>query len=167
LPGSFLRWPAVCPSMNSPAATLMWNGCWKGSLFLPARIQLEIGCRVSPVYSVHHRNSLSTLPVANALHGRCQVRFRHRPERPGEMASRFKRGTVLRSVISNDTRTACEYRPGHAVTLWPVAVVDASYYARDLLRLAPPGSVSAAKAAFASVLKLRPTWPLRILIWTS
>lgn len=56
------------------------------------------------------------------------------------------RGTVLRSVIGRDNRTACEYRSGHPVTLWPLDVAQAEYLARDLDDAEPPASVPAAKA---------------------
>lgn len=59
----------------------------------------------------------------------------------------IKRGTVLRSVIGADERTACEYRTGHPVMLWPVQITQADYIARDLRRLKPPPSATAARAA--------------------
>jgi type VI secretion system protein ImpG len=58
----------------------------------------------------------------------------------------IERGTVLRSVIGPDERTACEYRTGHPVMLWPVRITQADYIARDLRPLKPPPSAAGAKA---------------------
>lgn len=58
----------------------------------------------------------------------------------------IKRHTVLRSVIGADSRTACEYRTAHPITLWPLKVTHAQYHARDLTSLQPPESTPAAKA---------------------
>ncbi len=58
----------------------------------------------------------------------------------------IRRGTVLRSIIGDDTRTACEYRPAHTVTLWPVKVGQAAYHGRDLSRLEVPASTPTARA---------------------
>lgn len=58
----------------------------------------------------------------------------------------MKRNTVLRSVIGADSRTACEYRTAHPVTLWPLKITHAQYHARDLTSLRPPESIAAAKA---------------------
>ena len=41
-------------------------------------------------------------------------------------------------MIGRDDMTACEYRTGHRVMLWPVKVTMAEYVARDLSRLSPP-----------------------------
>ncbi|MGD9369486.1 MAG: type VI secretion system baseplate subunit TssF [Desulfobacteraceae bacterium] len=58
----------------------------------------------------------------------------------------MKRNTVLRSVIGADSRTACEYRTAHSVTLWPLKITHAQYHARDLTGIRPPESTPAAKA---------------------
>ena len=38
------------------------------------------------------------------------------------------RGTAMRSVLGKGDSTACEYRTGHDVTLWPIELVDARFY---------------------------------------
>jgi type VI secretion system protein ImpG len=38
------------------------------------------------------------------------------------------RGTLLRSVLGKGDTTACEYRTGHELTLWPVSLVDAKFF---------------------------------------
>ncbi|MFO7884474.1 MAG: type VI secretion system baseplate subunit TssF [Desulfobacteraceae bacterium] len=55
-----------------------------------------------------------------------------------EKGFEIQRGTPLRSIISTDERTACEYLTGHAVTLWPIQIIKAGYFAKDLRPLAPP-----------------------------
>jgi type VI secretion system protein ImpG len=48
------------------------------------------------------------------------------------------RGTALRSILGRGEQTPCEYRTAHDVTLWPVEVVRAHYYTRDLPSLGLP-----------------------------
>jgi len=67
----------------------------------------------------------------------------------------IQRGTVLRSVIGPDDRTACEYRTGHSVMLWPVKIIQADYFARDISSLKPPDSMAAAKAGIRIRLETR------------
>ena len=38
------------------------------------------------------------------------------------------RGSALRSVLGAGDNTACEYRSGHAVTLWPIELVEAKFF---------------------------------------
>jgi type VI secretion system protein ImpG len=47
---------------------------------------------------------------------------------------RVPRGSVMRSLIGRGEQTACEYRSGHEVTLWPLEVTHAEYtnYVGDL-----------------------------------
>jgi type VI secretion system protein ImpG len=56
------------------------------------------------------------------------------------------RGTELRSLIGRDDMTACEYRTGHRVMLWPMKVTMAEYVARDLSSLTPPRLKASPKA---------------------
>jgi type VI secretion system protein ImpG len=58
----------------------------------------------------------------------------------------IERGTALRSVIGPDERTACEYRTGHPVLLWPIKITQADYLAQDLRRLKAPLSMADARA---------------------
>jgi type VI secretion system protein ImpG len=67
----------------------------------------------------------------------------------------IQRGTVLRSVIGTDERTACEYRTGHSVMLWPIKIIQADYFARDLSSLNPPNSTASAKAGIRIRLETR------------
>ncbi len=56
------------------------------------------------------------------------------------------RDTVLRSIIGKDDRTACEYRTGHGVTLWPITIDEVEYTSRDLSGLNPPNTAKSARA---------------------
>lgn len=55
------------------------------------------------------------------------------------------RGTTLHSIIPKGEQTACEFRTAHAMTLWPIELIEARYasFAPDLPldRLAPSGPV--------------------------
>ncbi|MBN1669516.1 MAG: type VI secretion system baseplate subunit TssF [Kiritimatiellae bacterium] len=52
------------------------------------------------------------------------------------------RGETLRSIIGKGDRTACEYRTGHPVTLWPLSIGQVDYYTRELIALELPDGVS-------------------------
>lgn len=41
---------------------------------------------------------------------------------------RVARGSAMRSVLGQGDNTACEFRTGHALTLWPVELVDARFF---------------------------------------
>lgn len=58
----------------------------------------------------------------------------------------FPRGTVLRSRLGKNERTACEFTTGHEVTLWPLVLAEAQYYTRDLGTLALPADCQARAA---------------------
>ena len=76
-----------------------------------------------------------------------------------ENGFKIPRDTLLRSVIGGDSRTACEYRTRHPVTLWPLEIIHAQYYAQDLGRLRPPESMPVAKAGLQIRLKSPPDLP--------
>ncbi|MCA9190003.1 MAG: type VI secretion system baseplate subunit TssF, partial [Planctomycetales bacterium] len=48
------------------------------------------------------------------------------------------RHTVLRSRIGKGEQTACEYRTAHDVTLWPIEIVNAEYFTRDMVSIDVP-----------------------------
>ncbi len=73
------------------------------------------------------------------------------------------RDTLLRSVIGSDSPTACEYRTGHPVTLWPLKIIHAQYHARDLGNLHPPESTPVAKAGLQIRLESPTNVPFSIL----
>jgi type VI secretion system protein ImpG len=59
----------------------------------------------------------------------------------GALAAGYQvpRGSVLRSILGRGDQTACEYRTGHEVTLWPLELVHAEYtgYVGDLGEVHP------------------------------
>ena len=56
------------------------------------------------------------------------------------------RGTSLRSNLGRNDRTACEYRTAHEVSLWPIQLVEAQYYTRDVSQLNLPADLGARAA---------------------
>jgi type VI secretion system protein ImpG len=118
----------------------------EGFAFLAARVQLKLNDEfpqfTQSILETVYPHYLSPTPSMAVF------QFGFDAAQSGlENGFEIKRGTVLRSVIGNDDRTACEYRTGHSLTLWPVVVIQAEYYARDLSALVPPDSASSVKAA--------------------
>jgi type VI secretion system protein ImpG len=76
----------------------------------------------------------------------------------GDLAGGFEipRGTTLRSIAGRDDRTACEYRTGHPLVLWPIEVVEAEYCTRELGTLGLPASAASAKAGIRIRLQTGP-----------
>jgi type VI secretion system protein ImpG len=59
---------------------------------------------------------------------------------------RVPRGTMLKAKLGRNERTACEYRTGQQVTLWPLVLSEAQYYTRDVGTLALPANMPARAA---------------------
>jgi type VI secretion system protein ImpG len=70
------------------------------------------------------------------------------------------RGSVLTAQRSVDAATACEYRTAHAVTLWPLEIIEATYraYAGDF----PPGLPLSGVPQAVFRIKLRATAGLKL-----
>jgi type VI secretion system protein ImpG len=117
----------------------------EGFAFLAARVQLKLDAEfpqfTQAILETVYPHYLSPTPSMGV------VEFAFDTARSG-ISNGFgiERGTVLRSVIGTDERTACEYRTGHPVMLWPVQIAQADYIARDLRLLKPPPSAAAARA---------------------
>ncbi|MBA5687500.1 type VI secretion system baseplate subunit TssF [Rugamonas apoptosis] len=62
------------------------------------------------------------------------------------------RGSALRSVLGKGDTTACEYRTGHDVTLWPVELAEAKFYTHSGVQA---GSDVQVPAAVKAGLRLR------------
>lgn len=45
---------------------------------------------------------------------------------------RIPRGTAIRSTLGRGEKTSCEYKTGQDVDLWPLRIVEAQYYTRDI-----------------------------------
>lgn len=69
------------------------------------------------------------------------------------------RGTSIRSLVSKNDPTACEYRTAHDLTLLPVQVSEAQYHTRDLAALELPGGIPPTKAALRLRLTSSPLVP--------
>lgn len=69
------------------------------------------------------------------------------------------RGTAMRSIISKGDPTACEYRTAHDLKLFPLTIVEAQYYTRDLASLELPAGIPTTKAAIRLRLQTPPTAP--------
>jgi type VI secretion system protein ImpG len=56
------------------------------------------------------------------------------------LATGFKvaRGSSVRGAPARGATAVCEYRTAHEVTLWPLEITEAKYYARDLASLSLP-----------------------------
>ena len=130
----------------------------EGFAFLAARIHLKLDSEfpqftqsvLETVYP-HYLSPIPSMAVVQYAFDAAQSGLENGFEIP--------RDTVLRSVIGKDNQTACEYRSGQAVTLWPVTVVEAGYYARDIREFTPPHAAGRPKAAIRIRLESPPDIP--------
>ena len=130
----------------------------EGFAFLAARVQVKLDAEfpqfTQSIMETVYPNYLSPTPSMAV------VAFT--PEIAAvEMEDGFviERGAVLHSVIGKHELTACEYRTGHAVTVWPLMLTQSEYIARDLSPLEPPSAVAAAKAAIRIRIETPPEIP--------
>jgi len=126
----------------------------EGFAFLAARVQLKLDAEfpqfTQSILETVYPHYLSPTPSMAV------VEFTPDMAKSGiENGFEIQRGTVLRSVIGKGDRTACEYRPGHSVTLWPVKVIQAEYCSRELSSLNLPASTASAKAGIRIRLETR------------
>ncbi len=117
----------------------------EGFAFLSARVQLKLDAEfpqfTQAILETVYPHYLSPIPSMAV------VEFVFDPAKSGiSNGFEMERGTILRSVIGSDERTACEYRTGHPVMLWPVQITQADYMARDLRQLKLPPSTAPARA---------------------
>ena len=125
----------------------------EGFAFLAARVHLKIDAEF-PRFTQHllemvYPHYLAPVPSM------AMVQF-HPDMSEGALSEGFvvPRGSILRSLLGKNDQTACEYRTGHDVTLWPLDLSGAEY-------LATTGAVAAlgienlrgVKAAFRFRLK--------------
>jgi type VI secretion system protein ImpG len=117
----------------------------EGFAFLAARIQVKFDSEFprfsQSLLETVYPQYLSPVPSMTV------VRFS-----PDEQASQLVEGfniprsTSLRSNLGRDDRTACEYRTAQDVMLWPVQLVEAQYYTRDVGQLGLPVELGARAA---------------------
>lgn len=115
----------------------------EGFSFLAARVQLKIDAEF-PRFTNHllelvYPQYLAPTPSMAVVQLQPDLE-------EGSLAAGFKvpRGTALHSQLGKAEQTACEFRTAHDVTLWPVELVEARYFACggqvagvDLSRLGP------------------------------
>lgn len=115
----------------------------EGFSFLAARVQLKIDAEF-PRFTNHllelvYPHYLAPTPSMAVVQLQPDLS-------EGSLAAGFKvpRGTALHSQLGKAEQTACEFRTAHDVTLWPVELVEARYFACggqvagvDLSRLGP------------------------------
>ena len=98
----------------------------EGFAFLAARIQLKLDAR-HPDFTQHllemvYPHFLAPVPSCTV------VEFSPDLKEGAQLAGlTIPRGSVLRTPLGKGDRTACEFRTGHPVTLWPLSVVEAKY----------------------------------------
>jgi len=98
----------------------------EGFSFLAARVQMKIDAEY-PRFTQH----LSELvypqflaPTPSMAVVQLQPDLSNPSLKPGYLVPR---GSAMRSVLGPGDNTACEYRTGHALTLWPIELVDARF----------------------------------------
>lgn len=126
----------------------------EGFAFLAARVQLKMDAQF-PRFTQHLIESVYPHYLA-PLPSMCVVRFE--PDmQDASLASGLEipRDTPLRSVLGRGERTACEYRTGHSVRLFPIELRRATYHTRDVNSLdLPPRAVGPRGARAALSLEL-------------
>lgn len=125
----------------------------EGFAYLTARVQLKLDAEY-PTFT----NNLLEIAYPHYLAPTPSMTIVQMQIDPDEGASTggftLPRDSVLRAAPGPDSRTACEYRSAHAVTLWPIKVCQAAYFgspATSLGRLV--ASEPNAKAALCITLR--------------
>jgi len=126
----------------------------EGFAFLAARVKLKLDAEFpqfsQAILETVYPHYLSPTPSMAV------VAFTLDITRSGmEKGFEIQRGTVLRSAVGTDNLTECEYRTGHSVMLWPVRLIQADYFTRDLSSLNPPYSTAYARAGIRIRLETR------------
>ncbi len=109
----------------------------EGFAWLAARIHLKLDSEfprfTQSILETVYPHYLTPIP-SMAL-----VRFEP-DEQEGSLAGGFKvpSGTLLRGTLGKGERTACSFQTAHDVRLLPLRVVEARYYARDVVELNLP-----------------------------
>jgi len=100
----------------------------EGFSFMAARVQLKIDAEF-PRFTQH----LSELVYPHLLAptpSMAVVQLQPDLTNPAlQKGFAVARGSAMRSVLGKDDNTACEYRTAHAVTLWPIELVEAKCFA--------------------------------------
>ena len=122
----------------------------EGFAFLTARVHLKLDAEfprfTQSLLETVYPHYLSPTPSMVMLH------FQPILEEPA-LAQGYKipRGTQVRSMAGKGGETPCIYTTGHDVTLWPLKVIEARYYTRELALLEIPQAVLASSGAQAGI----------------
>lgn len=98
----------------------------EGFAFMAARVQLKLDAEF-PRFTRHMLEAVMPHYLAPTP---SMAVVRIAPDlAEGGLAEGFPvpRGSALRSQLGPDDKTACEYRTGHDVSLWPLEIVEAEY----------------------------------------
>ena len=126
----------------------------EGFAFLSARVQLKLDAEF-PRFT---QSLLETIYPHYLAPTPSMAIVQFTPDQTeGSLAEGFTipRGRAMRSTIGKGDQTACEYRTAHDVDLYPLQVVEAKYFTRDLATIQPP-AVEGAKAGFRIRLRCYP-----------
>ena len=126
----------------------------EGFAFLAARVQLKLDSEfprfTQSLLETIYPQYLSPTPSMFV------AQFNPDPNEGGLAAGyRLPRGTPMRSVLAKGDVTACEYRTAHDVTLWPLRVLEARYYTRELGSLGLPAGATAGADGARAALRIR------------
>jgi len=114
----------------------------EGFAFLAARVRLKMDSEfprfTNTLLETVYPHYLCPVPSMGV------VRFEPNLDDPGpENGFLLERNTALRA---NDDETSCQFRTAHEVRLWPLKLIDARYYTRNIAELELPGSLEARAA---------------------
>ncbi|MBL8963471.1 MAG: type VI secretion system baseplate subunit TssF [Phycisphaerae bacterium] len=125
----------------------------EGFAFLSARVQLKLDAEF-PRFTQNLLQAVFPHYLAPTP-SMCVVEFTPDYGDP-ELAAgyRIPRGSTLRSIIGKSDRTGCEYRTAHDVSLYPLKIIQAQYYTRDVGVL-DLGHAAAPAGAIRGALRVR------------
>ncbi len=103
----------------------------EGFAFLAARIQLKYDAEFPHftqfLFESVYPNYLSPIPSMAVVQIEPDLNETGLAE-----GYRVPRGTSIRSNLGRGEKTACEYKTAHDLDLWPLRIVEAQYYTRDI-----------------------------------
>src|SRR5438874_3490119 len=133
----------------------------EGFAFLSARVQVKLDAEfprlTQSLLETVYPQYLCPMPSMGI------VRFEADQQATPPDSYLIPRGTILRSVLRGDERTACEYRTAHDVQLWPLRLNEARYYTRDVSQLELPDSLRGRAALRFRLLREYFAFPQRFL----
>ena len=118
----------------------------EGAAFLTARVHLKLDAEfprfTQAMLETVYPHYLAPTPSMVML------QFDPQADEPALAAGyKIPRHTAVKSLIGKGDTTACTYRMAHDVTLFPLKVVEANYYIRELASLdVPPAALAGAKS---------------------